>query len=326
MATSAALWNPPAFSALPPFALTASRTVANLPRGVHGSSSGRKVETTKKIASKTVIVCVKISQSFCMENPTFQMNRKSIMHQNILENYLNDLLNVQQFHDYCPNGLQVEGRVSIQKLISGVTASQALIQAALDLQADAIIVHHGYFWRGENACLRGIKRHRIATLIKHDINLYAYHLPLDAHAELGNNSLLGKKLGIKEEGRFGEQNIAAYGSFQQPIELSILNNLLNSVLDREPLIIGDPLKTIQRVAWCTGAAQGCFDEAIQLGVDAFITGEISEQNVHTARESGTIFISAGHHATERYGIQALGDHIAQKFGIAHHFIDIENPV
>lgn len=248
------------------------------------------------------------------------------MHQNMLENYLNDLLSIQQFHDYCPNGLQVEGRASVQTLISGVTASQALIQAAVDLCADAIIVHHGYFWRGEDACLRGMKRHRIATLIRHDINLYAYHLPLDAHAELGNNTVLGKKLGIVETGRFGEQNIAAYGHFPEPVSLDELSNLLNSVLGRKPLIIGDPIKPVRRVAWCTGAAQSYFEEAIKLGVDIFITGEVSEQNVHTARESGTAFISAGHHATERYGIQALGEHVSQKFGIAHHFIEVENPV
>lgn len=248
------------------------------------------------------------------------------MHQNMLENYLNGLLNVAQFRDYCPNGLQVEGRASIETLVSGVTASQALIDAALVLKADAVIVHHGYFWRGEDACLRGIKRQRIATLIRHDINLYAYHLPLDAHPELGNNTLLGKKLGIIEEGRFGEQNIAAYGRFPGPIALNMLDNLLNSAFDRKPLIIGNPLKPVQRIAWCTGAAQSYFEEAIRLGVDAFITGEISEQNVHTARESGIAFISAGHHATERYGIQALGEHIAQQFGIAHHFIEVENPV
>ncbi|BBL33885.1 GTP cyclohydrolase 1 type 2 [Nitrosomonas stercoris] len=254
------------------------------------------------------------------------MNRKSIMHQNILENYLNDLLNIQQFQDYCPNGLQIEGKTSIQMLVSGVTASQDLIQAALDLHADAIIVHHGYFWRGENACLRGIKYQRIATLIKHNINLYAYHLPLDAHAKLGNNTLLGQKLGITEEGRFGEYDIAAFGSFPEPINLQTLDGLLSSTLNRPPLIIGDPLKTIQRVAWCTGAAQSYFEAAIQQGVDAFITGEISEQNVHTARETGVAFVSAGHHATERYGIQALGEHITKKFSITHHFVDIDNPV
>ena len=248
------------------------------------------------------------------------------MHQNMLENYLNDLLVIQQFRDYCPNGLQVEGRASIQTLVSGVTASQTLIEAALDLHADAIIVHHGYFWRGEDACLRGLKRHRIATLIKHDINLYAYHLPLDAHLELGNNTLLGRNLGIIEEGRFGEQNIAAYGHFPESIYPGGLDKLLSSKLGRKPLIIGDSHKPIRRIAWCTGAAQSYFEEAIKLNVDAFITGEISEQNVHIARESGIAFISAGHHATERYGVQALGEHISHKFGIAHHFVEVENPV
>lgn len=248
------------------------------------------------------------------------------MQQNTLENYLNELLNVRQFHDYCPNGLQIEGRTSIHTLISGVTASQALLQTAIELQADAVIVHHGYFWRGEDPCVRGMKRRRIAMLIEHDINLYAYHLPLDAHTELGNNTQLGKRLGIKEDGRFGEQNIAACGSLPEPISLGELDTILGRVLGRKPLIIGKPLKPVQRIAWCTGAAQSYFEEAIRLEADAFITGEISEQNVHAARESGTAYIAAGHHATERYGIQALGEHISQKFGITHHFIDVENPV
>lgn len=248
------------------------------------------------------------------------------MQQNKLENYLNELLDIQQFHDYCPNGLQVEGRKEIHTLVSGVTASQALLQAAVDLQADAIIVHHGYFWRGETPVLRGIKRQRIATLIQHDINLFAYHLPLDAHPELGNNVLLGKKLGIQEEGHFGAQNLAAYGSLLEAINLDQFAALLDSTLDRPPLVIGDAHKLVQKIAWCTGAAQSYFEDAVQLGVDAFITGEISEQNVHIARESGIAFISAGHHATERYGVQALGEHIAHTFGITHHFIDIKNPI
>jgi dinuclear metal center YbgI/SA1388 family protein len=248
------------------------------------------------------------------------------MQQNELENYLNDLLNVCQFRDYCPNGLQVEGRTSIRTVISGVTASQALLQAAIDLQADAIMVHHGYFWRGEDTCLRGMKRRRIAMLLEHNINLYAYHLPLDAHTELGNNAQLGKKLGIEEDGRFGEQNIAIHGHFLKPTSLRELDTTLCTILGRKPLIIGNLSTPIQRIAWCTGAAQSYFEEAIGLGVDAFITGEISEQNVHAAHESGTAFVSAGHHATERYGIQALGEHISQKFGLTHHFIDLENPV
>jgi dinuclear metal center YbgI/SA1388 family protein len=248
------------------------------------------------------------------------------MQQNELEHYLNDLLDVSQFQDYCPNGLQIEGRTTIQNIVSGVTASQALLQAAIELQADAIMVHHGYFWRGEDPRLLGMKRRRVAMLIEHDINLYAYHLPLDAHFELGNNAQLGKKLSIVEDGRFGEQSLAIYGHFVEPTSLGELDATLHSVLERKPLIIGNLSKEIERIAWCTGAAQNYFEAAIELGVDAFITGEISEQNVHAARESGTAYICAGHHATERYGIQALGEHLAQKFGITHLFIDVDNPV
>ena len=248
------------------------------------------------------------------------------MQQNELEHYLNDLLDVSQFQDYCPNGLQIEGRITIQNIISGVTASQALLQGAIAQQADAIIVHHGYFWRGEDPRLLGMKRRRVAMLIEHDINLYAYHLPLDAHFELGNNAQLGKKLSIVEDGRFGELSLAMHGHFAESTNLGELDATLHSVLGRKPMMIGNLSKKVQRIAWCTGAAQNYFEAAIELGVDAFITGEISEQNVHAARESGTAFICAGHHATERYGIQALGEHLAQKFGITHHFIDVDNPV
>lgn len=243
-----------------------------------------------------------------------------------LESYLDSLLNVSYFRDYCPNGLQVEGRSEIGTIVSGVTASFELLQAAIEENADAVLVHHGYFWRGENECLVGMKRRRIALLISHDVSLFAYHLPLDAHPEMGNNSQLGNKLGFVETGRFGEQNIAIYGSPSQVVSLRELGSSLERILSRRPLVIGDETKPIRRVAWCTGAAQDYFDEAIRLGVDVFITGEISEQTVHAARESGVAFISAGHHATERYGVQALGEHIRQKFDIAHQFIDIANPV
>ncbi len=243
-----------------------------------------------------------------------------------LESYLDSLLNVSYFRDYCPNGLQVEGRSEIGTIVSGVTASFELLQAAIEENADAVLVHHGYFWRGENECVVGMKRRRIALLISHDVSLFAYHLPLDAHPEMGNNSQLGNKLGFVETGRFGEQNIAIYGSPSQVVSLRELGSSLERILSRRPLVIGDETKPIRRVAWCTGAAQDYFDEAIRLGVDVFITGEISEQTVHAARESGVAFISAGHHATERYGVQALGEHIGQKFDIAHQFIDIGNPV
>lgn len=243
-----------------------------------------------------------------------------------LESYLDLLLNVSHFSDYCPNGLQIEGRNEVRKIVSGVTASFELIQAAIDEKADAILVHHGYFWRGENECLVGIRRRRIALLLANDISLFAYHLPLDVHSEIGNNRQLGKRLGFVETGHFGEQNIAVHGNMSQTTTLKELGVILEKVLLRKPLIIGDEAKKIRRVAWCTGAAQDYFDEAIGLGVDVFITGEISERIVHAARESGVAFISAGHHATERYGVQELGEHLAKKFDVVHQFIDIDNPV
>ena len=249
------------------------------------------------------------------------------MRLNELEIYVNQLLDIAHFHDYCPNGLQVEGRSEIRQLVSGVTASFPLLQAAVDLGADAVLVHHGYFWRGEDPCLINMKRRRIGLLMEHDVSLLAYHLPLDAHAELGNNTQLARRMGFIETGRFGDQHIAMQGTLLSQVStLRELRTNIEQVLSRKPLVIGDDAKLVRRIAWCTGGAQGYFDEAIRLGVDAFVTGEISEQNVHAARESGVAFISAGHHATERYAIQALGEHISHKFGITHQFIDIDNPV
>ena len=249
------------------------------------------------------------------------------MRLNELEIYVNQLLDIAHFRDYCPNGLQVEGRSEIRQLVSGVTASFPLLQAAVDLGADAVLVHHGYFWRGEDPCLINMKRRRIGLLIEHDVSLLAYHLPLDAHAELGNNTQLARRMGFIETGRFGDQHIAMQGTLLSQVStLRELRTNIEQVLSRKPLVIGDDAKLVRRIAWCTGGAQGYFDEAIRLGVDAFVTGEISEQNVHAARESGVAFISAGHHATERYAIQALGEHISHKFDITHQFIDIDNPV
>ncbi|SEK82373.1 Nif3-like dinuclear metal center hexameric protein [Nitrosovibrio tenuis] len=246
---------------------------------------------------------------------------------NELEIYLNQFLDVARFRDYCPNGLQVEGRSEIRQLISGVTASFEFLQAAIQAGADAVIVHHGYFWRGEDPCIVGMKHRRISYLLAHDIGLLAYHLPLDAHPELGNNAQLGRKLGFVETGRFGEQGIAMQGSLLSEVSsLKALRRNIECLLSRKPLVIGDDERLVRRIAWCTGGAQDYFEEAIRLGVDTFITGEISERMVHAARESGVAFISAGHHATERYGIQALGEHISRKFGVAHRFIDIDSPV
>lgn len=248
------------------------------------------------------------------------------MHRDELENHLNQLLDISRFHDYCPNGLQVEGRDQIRTLISGVTASMALLQAAVAADADAILVHHGYFWRGEDLRITGIKSRRIALLLNHRINLFAYHLPLDSHPQFGNNALLGQKLEFIETGRFGGQDIMMRGESRESMTLAALGDKIERTLARKPTVIGDTAKIVRRIAWCSGGAQGYFDAAIAQGVDVYITGEISEHNVHAARESDVAFIAAGHHATERYGVQALGDYIAQQFGIRHQFIDIENPV
>lgn len=245
---------------------------------------------------------------------------------NDLRDYIASLLEPDRFRDYCPNGVQVEGKAEVRRIASGVTASQRLLKAATAWNADAILVHHGYFWRNEDAAVTGIKKQRLAYLLKHDVNLLAYHLPLDAHAELGNNAQLGKRLDFIEHGRFGEQDIACYGELAQAQTLAQLTQKIAHNLQRTPLVIGEGDPTIRRIAWCTGAAQGYFEAAIALGVDAFLTGEISEQNVHVAQETGVVFIAAGHHATERYGVQALGAHLAEHCGIEHRFFELENPV
>lgn len=243
-----------------------------------------------------------------------------------LRDYIASLLEPDRFRDYCPNGIQVEGRAEVCRIASGVTASQRLLEAATAWNADAILVHHGYFWRNEDAVVTGIKKRRIAHLLRHDVSLLAYHLPLDVHAELGNNAQLGRRLGFTEHGRFGEQDIACHGVLEQAQTLTQLTQQITHSLQRAPLVIGDGDPVIRRIAWCTGAAQGYFDAAIALGVNAFLTGEISEQNVHVAQETGVAFIAAGHHATERYGVQALGAYLADHCGIEHQFFDLDNPV
>ncbi|MBA3695842.1 MAG: Nif3-like dinuclear metal center hexameric protein [Methylotenera sp.] len=245
---------------------------------------------------------------------------------NELTRYIDQLLQVERFKDYCPNGLQVEGKIEIHKFATGVTASMALLEAALEAEADLILVHHGYFWRGEDARVVGIKRQRLAFLLKNNINLLAYHLPLDAHPELGNNAQLGKILGITPIGFAGESNIVAYGTLEKPLPLTDFVQHIEKALQRKAIVVGPQKKTVQKVAWCTGAAQGYIHTAIELGVDIYISGEISEQTNHEALESGVSYISAGHHATERYGVQALGEHLSQKFNLSHQFIDIKNPV
>ncbi|PCI81854.1 MAG: Nif3-like dinuclear metal center hexameric protein [SAR86 cluster bacterium] len=246
-----------------------------------------------------------------------------------LELELKQVLRPEQFKDYCPNGLQVEGRKEISKLVTGVTACQELIDAAVEAGADALLVHHGYFWRGEDQSISGIKKSRIETLLKHDLSLLAYHLPLDVHREFGNNVQLAKVLGIEIDGELGKQNnhpIGLTGTIDQGTDFESLKALLADKLGRQPLAIEGNSKPIRSIAWCTGAAQNYIELAVAAGVDAYITGEVSEPTVHIARESGIHFFSAGHHATERYGVQAIGRHLASKFGLDHQFIDIDNPV
>jgi len=246
-----------------------------------------------------------------------------------LELELKQVLRPEQFKDYCPNGLQVEGRKEVSKLVTGVTACQELIDAAAEAGADALLVHHGYFWRGEDQSISGIKKSRIETLLNHDMSLLAYHLPLDVHREFGNNVQLAKVLGIEIDGELGRQNnhpIGLVGSIGEDMNFESLKALIADKLDRQPLAIEGDSTPIRSIAWCTGAAQNYIELAVAAGVDAYITGEVSEPTVHIARESGIHFFSAGHHATERYGVQAVGRYLASKFDLDHQFIDIDNPV
>ncbi len=240
--------------------------------------------------------------------------------------YLDSLLEAARFRDYCPNGLQVEGRERVARVVCGVTASQALIEAAVARGADALLVHHGWFWKSEDGCVTGFRKRRMARLLAHDISLFAYHLPLDAHAALGNNAQLALRLGWTISGRFGEQDIGFLGVPAAPTSAGNLARRMEQVLGRSPLLIGDPARAVARIAWCSGGAQGYFEAALATGADLFVSGEISEQTVHLARETGMGYLAAGHHATERYGVQALGRHLAEKFGIDCEFVDIDNPV
>lgn len=248
------------------------------------------------------------------------------MQLNELNTYLTQFLQPERFDDYCPNGLQVEGKPEVKKIVTGVTASMALLQHAQSVSADAILVHHGYFWRGEAQSITGIKMRRLKYLLTHDINMFAYHLPLDAHASIGNNVMLGDVLGLGISGWLDDKSMIAWSELEQVKSLQTLADDISTTLNRPVQLIGDGNKSVRTVAWCTGAAQGYIAHAIASNIDVFISGEISEQTVHMVRESNTAYISAGHHATERYGIQALGDHLAEKFGLQHEFIDIDNPV
>nr|WP_315468110.1 Nif3-like dinuclear metal center hexameric protein [uncultured Undibacterium sp.] len=255
------------------------------------------------------------------------MLRKSV-ERKALAQFLDKELQVARFRDYCPNGLQVEGRNQIKRIVSGVTACQALLDEAVKLEADAIVVHHGYFWRGEDARVIGQKFKRLKTLMDHGISLFAYHLPLDSHASLGNNAQLAKLFDFEVSGRFGDDDLGWLGTWRagQSPRLVELVTHVSDKLQREVLCIGDPDQTIESIAWCSGAAQNILGAAMDAGASVYLSGEISEPTVHLSRESGVSYLAAGHHATERYGVQALGQFVAQELGIEHVFVDIDNPV
>ncbi len=247
-----------------------------------------------------------------------------MVNRDALAGYLESLLQVNRFKDYCPNGLQVEGKMQIHRLVTGVTASLALIEAALAAQADALLVHHGYFWKHESLVITGIKKRRLAALLNADLNLFAYHLPLDAHPDYGNNAQLGRLWGVQQITPLECEPLVLQGEFAQPLSGAAVVQLLADSLQRTPLHI-PAAGQIRRLAWCSGGAQDYIEAAARAGADAYISGEISEPTQHLAQEYGIHYFAAGHHATERFGAKALGEHLATHFDIDHQFIDLLNP-
>ncbi len=243
-----------------------------------------------------------------------------------LRDWMETTLGASRFKDYCPNGLQVEGTRPIRRIASGVTASLAFIHAAQAEGADALLVHHGWFWRGEDPCLIGTRARRIRTLIESGMHLFAYHLPLDVHPDLGNNAQLALRLGWASDGRTGPDQLVCWHDLPQPKTSKDIASLLRRRLGQPPQAVGDLDRPISRIAWCTGAAQDMIAEAAEAGADAFVSGEISERTTHAARELGIAYFAAGHHATERFGVQALAEEAARSLGLAHRFIDDPNPV
>ena len=246
-----------------------------------------------------------------------------------LSKFCDGYLKVADFDDYCPNGLQVESTEQVSHIVAGVTASLALIEAAIEAGADTLLVHHGYFWKGESQAISGFKGARIRKLIRNNINLLAYHLPLDAHPVVGNNAQLAKVMGWEVTGSFGSlgiHDIVFHGALESAMSVDELGASIASILGSQPLTIAGGRKPIQTLAWCTGAAQSYIEEAAARGIDAFVSGEVSEHTFHFAKEAGIHYIAAGHHATERYGVQALAALIGERFGLRQQFIDIPNPV
>ena len=247
----------------------------------------------------------------------------TMVHREELDNYCNNFLNIKNFKDYGPNGLQIEGSETINKIVSGVSANLDLIERAIEEKADAIFVHHGIFWDNESNVITGAKQKKIALLINNNINLFGYHLPLDDHPEVGNNIELGRILGIKKM-KPVEDSYLWQGELKT--DLKSFSSLIERELGRAPQLFGEMKKSINKIAWCTGGAQGFIDEAIKLKVDLFLSGEVSERTPAAAKENGITYISAGHHATERYGVQSLCRHLSSKFNLKHNFLEVGNSV
>lgn len=239
--------------------------------------------------------------------------------------YLSALLDPHRFNDVMPNGLQVQGKERIARLATGVSASLDVIEAARDWNADALLVHHGLFFHGMDPRPIGWMGKRLGTLLRGNINLFAYHLPLDAHPHLGNNAQIAQQLGLRCEHYFGEQNLGCLGTLHEPISLADFQNRAEHVFGRAAICIGDAEREVSRIAWCSGGAQSFFQAAIESGAEVYLTGEISEYCTHLAHETGVAFLSCGHHATERGGVQALGGELAERFGLTHRFFDSDNP-
>jgi dinuclear metal center YbgI/SA1388 family protein len=253
-------------------------------------------------------------------------HRRKAMQRDELRDYLDTLLDAARFRDYCPNGLQVEGCAEVRRVVFGVSASQALVDAAIAHKADAIVVHHGWFWKSEDGRVAGHRKRRMAALLAHDISLFGYHLPLDAHADLGNNAQLAGRMGWTATGRFAEQDIGFIGTPAAATTAGAVASALEATLGRKPLLIGDAAQTVRRIAWCSGGAQGYFEQAIAAGADLYVSGEISENTVHLARETGIAYVAAGHHATERYGVMALAAHLRERCGLECEYVEVDNPV
>ncbi len=247
-----------------------------------------------------------------------------MMQRSELTNYLNNFLDIESYKDYAPNGLQVEGKSEIKTIVTGVTACDALIDHAIELNADAILVHHGYFWKSEPVTITGYKQKRIKKLLLNNLNLYGYHLPLDGHDLLGNNAMLGQLWSLKDI--TSQAGLVRLGQLSDKMHIEDFKKMVDESLNRESLHLEGGADFVNTIAWCSGGAQGYIEQAIQWNADVYISGEVSEQTTHLARECGIHYLAAGHHATERLGIKALGEHLAEKFDVTCHFVDVQNPV